>query len=171
MFMTIIEEKQLHFCRYPNVRRLRLVWWMCCNLSLLCLLHILVFYKILRMVGGQKTSINVYNMHIIHFCRIGFLQKQILWVDRTYGIRSSLRYIIFADYSLTRLWRVSVTKNHWDKKLMFLWILQKASFTAALLAFVYFAINSACMNEEKNDKESSILFSKMMTNLPPCWIA
>ena len=152
MFMTIIEEKQLHFCRYPNVRRLRLVWWMCCNLSLLCLLHILVFYKILRMVGGQKTSMNVSNMHIIHFCRIGFLQKQILWVDRTYGIRRSLC-------------------NHWDKKLMFLWILQIASFTAALLAFVYFAINSACMNEEKNDKESSILFSKMMTNLPSCWIA
>ena len=104
MFMTIIEEKQLHFCRYPNIRRLRLLWWMCCNLSLLCLLHILVFYKILRMVGGQKTSMNVYNMHIIHFCRIGFLQKQILWVDRTYGIRSYLRY-----NSLTKLWGVSVT--------------------------------------------------------------
>ena len=47
--------------------------------------------------GRTKTTMNVYNMHIFHFCRIGFLQKQILWVDRTYGIRSSLRYIIFAD--------------------------------------------------------------------------
>ena len=56
LFMTIKEEKQLYSCRYPNIRRLRLLWWMCCNLSLLCLLHILMFYKILRMVGGQKLQ-------------------------------------------------------------------------------------------------------------------
>ena len=162
MFMTIIEEKQLHFCRYPNVRRLRLVWWMCCNLSLLCLLHILVFYKILRMVGGQKLQW----MFII--C-IYFISVELAFSKNKYYElieRTTFKmHLVFVDTAMRSLC------NHWDKKLMFLWILQIASFTAALLAFVYFAINSACMNEEKNDKESSILFSKMMTNLPSCWIA
>ena len=43
--------------------------------------------------GWTKTAMNVYNMHIHYFCRIGFLQKKYYeLVERTIQIK----YILFS---------------------------------------------------------------------------